>query len=70
VENKMNNAVNRAIALDDRMVTKEVKRKIMELDPNAEFDPIGNPMTLWLHTHLNEEQLEQIEGVSYAIVVT
>jgi hypothetical protein len=43
-----------------------VRHALRELDPKAQFDPEGNPVTLWVVTRLTWEQAEALLGVELA----
>lgn len=45
-----------------------VKSKILNLDTEAELDPVGNPVTFWVVTSLPLSTVSGIEGVTDAIL--
>lgn len=51
----------------DRECKGSVQGAISKLDRKAGFDPEGNPVVFWVKTILTLKELENIEGVKFAV---
>lgn len=47
----------------ERGARRDVMDEIARLDPRADFDPEGNPVTFWVTTRLSEDEIEDLDGV-------